>query len=69
VIDLAYDHNKGLPGVHINLECLIRIRTGPTVSNPVDADVIWIEAPQISSNEDILIAGARRIGIDRHALS
>jgi len=67
-MELAYHHNKGLPSVHINLERLIRIRAQSTVSNPIGADVVWIKAPQISRNEDELGAGARRIGIDRHAL-
>src|SRR5262249_52016945 len=63
-------HYKRLPSVDINLECLIRIRAGPTVSNPVRADVVWIKAPQISRNEDEPVArGALRIRIDRHALS
>jgi hypothetical protein len=27
-MDLAYHHYKGLPIIHINLECLIRVRAG-----------------------------------------
>ena len=70
MIHLAYHHHKRLPGSDINLECLIRIRAVSTVSNPVGADVVWIETPQISRNEDEPVAaGARRIRIDRHALS
>ena len=69
MVDLAYHHYKGLPGVDINLECLIRIRTVPTVSNPVGADVVRIETPRISRNKDEPVAGgAFGIGIDRHAL-
>jgi hypothetical protein len=68
MIDLAYHHDKRLPGVDIDLECLIRIRAGSTVSNPVGADVVRIEALQISRNEEEPGAGARRIRIDRHAL-
>src|SRR4030095_7833953 len=34
----AYHHYKRVPVVHINVERLIRIRAGPTVSNPVVAD-------------------------------
>jgi hypothetical protein len=69
VIDLAYDDNEGLPVVDINMECLIRIWAIPTVSNPVGADVIWIEAPQIGSYEDVVVGGALRSRIDCHALS
>jgi hypothetical protein len=71
MMDLAYDHHKGLPIVHINLECLVRVRTGALarVSNPVVADVARIEAPQISRNKDVLVSLAERIRIDRHALS
>jgi hypothetical protein len=70
-MDLAYHHYKGLPIVHINLECLIRVRTGALarVSNPVVADVVRIEAPQISRNKDVRVSLAGRIRIDRHALS
>jgi hypothetical protein len=69
MIHLAYHHHKRLPGVDINLECLIRIRTVPTVSNPVGADVVRIETPRISRNKDEPVAGgAFRIRIDRHAL-
>ena len=68
VIDLAYHHNKGLAGRNVNLECLIRIRGGATVSNPVGAEVARIEAPQISRCEDVMEFITRRIGIDRHAL-
>jgi hypothetical protein len=68
MIDLAHHHYKRLPVIDINVECLIRIRAGPTVSNPVGADVVWIEAPQISRNEDEPGAGARRIRIDCNAL-
>ena len=69
MIDLAYDNNERLPVIDINLEWLIRIRAIPTVSNPVVADVIWIEAPQIGGNEDVVVFGARRSRIDCHALS
>ena len=69
MIDLAHHHHKRLPRSDINLECLIRIRTVPTVSNPVGADVVWIETPRIRRNEDEPVAGgAFRIRIDRHAL-
>jgi len=70
-MDLAYHHYKGLPIVHINLECLIRVRTGALarVSNPVVADVVRIEAPQISRNKDVRVSLAGRIRIDIHALS
>src|SRR5205823_7257003 len=60
---------KCLPVININLERLLRIRAVPTVSNPVGADVIWIEAPQIGGDEDVIVASARRICIDCHALS
>jgi hypothetical protein len=69
VTNLADYHNKGLPIFDINLKCLIRIRAGPAVSNPVRADVVWIETIQISSDEDKIVACARRIRVDRHALS
>ena len=69
MVDLAYHHNKRLPGVHINLERLIRIRAEPGVSNPVVADVVRIEAPQISRGEDVLNADAGRVRVDVHALS
>jgi hypothetical protein len=65
---LAYHHNEGLPVVHSNLERLLRIREGAYVSNPVGADVGWIEAPQISRSEDVMVSTAGRIRIDRHAL-
>ena len=68
MIDLAHHHYERLPLVHINLECLIGIWAEPSVSNPIVADVARIEAPQISRNEDELVARARRIRIDRHAL-
>ena len=68
MIDLAYHDNNRLPVVHINLERLIRIRAEPGVSNPVGADVVWIEAPQISGGKDEAHPGARRVGIDVHAL-
>jgi hypothetical protein len=68
-MDLAYHHNKGLPIVHINLECLVRGRAGPTVSNPVVADVARIEAAQISRSKDVTGWVADCIRIDRHALS
>jgi len=68
VIDLAYHHNNRLPGVHIDLERLIRFRAEPGVSNPVVANVVWIEAPQISRSEDVLDAGARSVRVDVHAL-
>jgi hypothetical protein len=48
---------------------LVRIRAGACVSNPVGADVIWIEAPKVSGDEDEVGAGACSIGIHRHALS
>jgi hypothetical protein len=69
MIHLAYHHHKRLPRIDINLECLVRIRTVPTVSNPVGADVVRIETPRISRNEDEPVAGGTfRIRIDRHAL-
>jgi hypothetical protein len=69
VVDLAYHHHKRLPRIDINLECLIRVRTVPTVSNPVGADVVRIETPRISRSKDEPVAhGALRIRIDRHAL-
>ena len=67
-MDLAYHHNKRLSGRNLNVECLIRIRAGPTVSNPVGADVVRIEAPQISRSKDEPVAGACRIRIDVKAL-
>ena len=71
MMDFAYHHYNGLPVVHINLECLIRVRTGALarVSNPVVADVARIEAAQISRNKDVLVSLAGGIRIDRHALS
>jgi hypothetical protein len=45
MIHLAYHHYKGFPRTDINLECLVRIRAGPAVADPIGADVIWIEAP------------------------
>jgi hypothetical protein len=69
MIHLAYHHHKRPPRIDINLECLIRIRAVPTVSNPIGADVVWIETPRISRNKDEPVAGGTfRIGIDRHAL-
>ena len=69
MIDLAYHDNERLPVIDINLEWLTRIRTIPTVSDPAIADVIWIEAPQISGNKNVVVTGARRSRIDCHALS
>ena len=66
---LAYHYNKRLPAVHLNLECLIRIRVDACVSNPVVADVARIEAPQISRSHDGMVSVAHRFRIDRHALS
>lgn len=66
---LVYRHYKGLSVAHINLECLIRIRAGATVSNPIGAEVVRIEAPQICRSEDVMVSAAHRIRIDRHALS
>jgi hypothetical protein len=70
-MDFAYHHYKSLPVVHINLKCLIRVRTRALarVSNPIVADIVRIEAPQISRNEDVRISLAGRIRIDCHALS
>ena len=48
---------------------LIRIRAGACISNPVGADVGRIEAPKIRPNEDKVGAGARRVRVNRHALS
>ena len=50
------------------MEGLIRIRAGACVSNPVGADVIRIEAPQISGGEDRAEACAQCVGIDRDTL-
>ena len=67
----AYYHNDGLSVVHINLECLFRIRAGAHayVSNPIVTDIARIEAPQISRSEDRMVLEALGIDIDRHALS
>ena len=66
---LAYNDNKRLARRNLNLECLIRIRAVATVSNPVGADVVRIEAPQMGRSEDGMVSVALRIRIDRHALS
>jgi len=66
---LAYHDNKRLARRNLNLECLIRIRAVATVSNPVGADVVRIEAPQMGRSEDGMVSVALRIRIDRHALS
>ena len=50
------------------MERLIRVRDGPTVSDPVRAEMPWIEAAQISSREDGVVAVAWCIRIDRDAL-
>src|SRR5262249_30419668 len=68
VMDLAYHHNKGLPSGNLNVERLIRIRGRACVSNPVGAEIVRIEAPQISRSEDGMVCVAHRIRIDRHAL-
>jgi hypothetical protein len=47
---------------------LLRIRRLPCVSDPVVADVVRIEAPQIRGDEDEVRSGARRVRIDCHAL-
>src|SRR5213076_2603418 len=57
----AYYHHQGLSVGDLNLERLLRVRAEATVSNPVGADVSWIEAPHISSRED-------EVGADGHAL-
>jgi hypothetical protein len=50
------------------LEGLIRIRAEACVSNPVGADVVGIEAAQISGGEDEAGGHARCVGIDRDTL-
>jgi len=65
---LAHHDNKRLASRNLNLECLIRIRAVATVSNPVGADVVRIEAPQISGGEDEAGGHARCVGIDRDTL-
>jgi hypothetical protein len=66
--DVANYHQQRFSRGNFNLEGLIRVRAGTCVSNPVGADVIRIEAPQISSHEDRAEARARCVGIDRGTL-
>ena len=68
MIDLAYHHNKRLVRWNFNLERSLRIGAEARVSNPVGADVVRIEAPQVSGGEDEVDAGARCVGIDRDTL-
>src|SRR6266480_3308045 len=69
MVGLASNHNKGLPVLHLNLECLLRLRTDANISNPVVADIARIEAPQISRSEDGIVVDALGAGIDGDALS
>jgi hypothetical protein len=69
VSELAYNYHEGLPGRDFNMERLLRVWAAPAVSNPVGANVVWIEAFQISGDEDGVVAGACRSRVDRHALS
>ena len=66
--DVADHYHQGFPSGNLNLEGLIRIWAEARVSNPVGADVIGIEAPQISGDEDEAKGHARRIRVDCHAL-
>jgi len=66
--DVAHHYHQRLPSGNFNLERFIRIRAEAGVSNPVGADVIWIEAPQVSSREDEADADARRARVNRHTL-
>src|SRR5581483_2149750 len=65
----TYHNYKGLPVIHVKLERLIRIGAATGIANPVGADVNWIKAAQIRSNEDEVGACAPRIGVHRHTLS
>src|SRR5262249_27010094 len=63
--DVADYYHQRFSRGNLNLEGLIRIRARACVSNPVGADVIRIEAPQISGDENQAKAHARCVGIDR----
>jgi hypothetical protein len=66
--DVADHYHQRFSSGNLNLEGLIRIRAEACVSNPVGADVIGIEAPQISGDEDVADCHARCVGIDRDTL-
>ena len=55
MLHFIYYDDQGLPVIYVDLERLIRVRDGPTVSDPVGAEAMWIEAAQISSREDEVV--------------
>src|SRR5262249_41284914 len=62
----CYD-NHAVPGRNVNIERLIRIGAGATVSDPVAADVFRIEGIQVSSREHEVGSRAGSIRIDGRA--
>ena len=52
MLHFIYYDDQGLPVIYVDLERLIRVRDRPTVSDPIGAEAMWIEAAQISSRED-----------------
>ena len=59
MLHFIYYDDQGLPIIYVDMERLIRVRDGPTVSDPVRAEMPWIEAAQISSREDEGVGAAR----------